>query len=343
MSITTKTLGLITSGEKVDMYFLQEQEVMLALSSLGAAIVSIIIPSKKKGLCDICLGYSTLDAYTRNTEFLGVTVGRFANRIGNCAFNLNGKTYALYNNDNGNSLHGGRIGFDKRIWKAHPHIENNGSFITFELDSLENDQGYPGNARVSVTYGLNKSNEVIAEYKALLDAPSPVNLTNHTYFNLAGEGCGDILSHEAKIYASLYVEIDDNLIPTGRLMSVDNTPFDFRKRKSFGQDIATTGKGYDHCYVIDGKVGALRPCAEVFEKSSGITMRVSTTQPGCQLYTGNSLHKINGKIGSVYNKHSGFCLETQNFPDSPNHREFPSSIFAPERPYHEKTVFAFSW
>ncbi|MDR0409004.1 MAG: galactose mutarotase [Spirochaetaceae bacterium] len=343
MSISTKTLGVLTSGEEVFLYFLREDGMTLALSSMGASIISIIIPTTKKGLCDICLGYSTLEAYTQNNGFLGVTVGRFANRIGGSAFKLNGKIYNLYNNENGNSLHGGRRGFDKRVWKSTPRIERNGSFVTFELDSPANDEGYPGNLKASVTYGLNKSHEIIAEYSATVDAPSPINLTNHTYFNLAGEGTGNILSHKARIYASSYAEIDNLLIPTGRLLPVSGTPFDFLEPKTFGRDIVHTGNGYDHCYAIDGEAGTLRSCAEIFEENSGITMRVSTTQPGCQLYTGNSLHNVAGKLGSIYNKYSGFCLETQNFPDSPNRTEFPSSIFGPERPYHEKTVFAFSW
>jgi aldose 1-epimerase len=343
MSIVSKTLGILTSGEEVVLYFLHEGDMTLTLSSLGASIVSIIVPSAKKGDRDICLGYSTLEAYTQNKGFLGVTVGRFANRIGGCAFTLNNKTCYLYDNDNGNSLHGGRRGFDKYVWNARPHIEKAGSFVTFELDSPANDEGYPGNLKTLVTYGLSKSNEIIAEYTATVDAPSPINLTNHTYFNLAGEGTGDILSHKACIHASSYLEIDDHLIPTGRLLPVANTPFDFRKPKTFGRDIANVGNGYDHCYVIDGEAGILRPCAEVFEELSGITMRVSTTQPGCQLYTGNSINNVSGKLGSIYNKYSGFCLETQHFPDSPNHSEFPSSVFGPERRYHEKTVFAFSW
>lgn len=221
-------------------------------------------------------------------------------------------------------------------------MDASGSYVTFELDSPDNDEGFPGNLKDSVTYGLGKSNEIIAGYRAELDAPCPVNITNHTYFNLAGEGCCGILSHKARIYASYYVEVDAKLIPTGRLLPVAGSPFDFREQKPFGRDIAAAGTGYDHCYVIDGASGTLRPCAEVFEESSGITMRVSTTQPGCQLYTGNFLDGIAGKPGSTYNKYDGFCLETQYLPDSPNRPEFPSAIFGPDRPYNEKTVFSFS-
>ncbi|MDR2803215.1 MAG: galactose mutarotase [Treponema sp.] len=343
MSIKTKVFDFLASGEEVHFYILQEGEMSLMLTSLGASFVSLIVPSSQKGPCDVCLGYSTLEAYTRNKTFQGATIGRFANRIGGCTFTLNGNTYKLYDNDAGNSLHGGRRGFDKLVWKSYQHIETNGSYVTFKLSSPANDEGYPGNLDASVTYGLTKSNEVTAEYKATLDSPCPINITNHSYFNLAGEGCGNILSHKARIHASFYVEVDANLIPTGKLLPVAGTPFDFRGQKPFARDIAAAGTGYDHCYIIDGEPGILRPCAEVFEESTHITMSVSTTQPGCQLYTGNSLDGVIGKPGSIYNKHTGFCLETQHLPDSPNHPEFPSAIFGPSRPYHEKTVFTFSW
>jgi aldose 1-epimerase len=342
MSISQKTLSFLSSGEDVNLYTIYEEGISLSLSSFGASLVSLVIPSPKKGSCDICLGYSTLEAYTRDTTFQGATIGRFANRISGSAFTLDGKTYRLYDNDGGNSLHGGRRGFDKRVWNSYPYSDRNGSFVMFQLDSPD-DEGYPGNLKAFVKYGLSKSHELIAVYKATLDAPSPVNFTNHTYFNLAGEGSGNILSHIAHIHASSYVEVDNHLIPTGRLLPVDGSPFDFRKPKTIGQDIAATETGYDHCFVIDGEVGMLRPCAEVFEESSGIAMSIFTTQPGCQLYTGNFLDGINGKLGSVYNKHAGFCLETQHLPDSPNHPEFPSSIFGPGYPYYQKTIFAFSW
>jgi aldose 1-epimerase len=194
-----------------------------------------------------------------------------------------------------------------------------------------------------VSYGITKSNELIADYQATVDAPCPVNLTNHSYFNLAGEGKGDILSHEITLCSSAYVGVDDVLIPTGKLIPVDGGPFDFRVRKPVNRDFAATGGGYDHCFVIDGKPGDLRPCAEVYEAASGRTMKLSTTQPGVQFYTGNFLAGNSGKLGSVYNRNYGFCLETQHFPDSPNHSEFPSAIFGPDRDYHEKTVFSFNW
>jgi aldose 1-epimerase len=220
-------------------------------------------------------------------------------------------------------------------------------FVRFELESPAGDEGFPGKLHAAASYGLTKSNEVIANYEARAEAPTPVNLTNHVYFNLAGEGEGDILSHEVKLYASSYVEVDKDLIPTGRLIPVQNTPFDFKTRKPVGADITEAGRdgagGYDHCFVLDGEPGKLRPCAEVYEGRTRRKMKLFTTQPGVQFYTGNNLKSVAGKAGSVYEKHAGFCLETQHFPDSPNRPDFPSCIFGPGKDYHEKAVFAFDW
>jgi len=286
----------------------------------------------------VLLGFSGLDGYLHNGPFLGVTVGRFANRIGGSSFSLDGKTCRLDNNDNGNTLHSGYRAFDKRLWKSEAYEKSDGVFVRFKLDSPDGDGGFPGNLKIAVTYGLTKSNELIARYEAKADAPTPINLTNHAYFNLAGEGTGLINTHELCLYSSSYVEIDDKLIPSGRLIPVRDSPFDFRNRKPFLRD---REEGYDHCFTIDGDPGKLRPCAEVFESGSGRTMKVFTTQPGVQFYTGNMLPGISGKSGAVYAKHTGFCLETQHFPDSPNQPDFPPCIYGPGRNYREKSVFAF--
>jgi aldose 1-epimerase len=348
MKISKKTFGILSSGKKVSLYTLKAGDLSLSLSTLGATLTCLLIPSSKKGTEDVLLGYPTLSAYTANKPFIGATIGRFGNRIGGGTFTLDGKGCRLYRNEGENTLHGGRRGFDKLLWKAEAYEERDGVFVRFELESPDGDEGFPGNLKAAVSYGLTKSNEIIADYQAKVDAPCPVNLTNHAYFNLAGEGSGDILSHELTLFASSYVEIDKNLIPTGKLTPVQNTPFDFRTRKPIGRDVAGPGgsgvpSGYDHCFVVDGEAGTLRPCAEVFEGGSGRTMRVFTTQPGVQFYTGNFLDGIPGKTGSVYGRHGGFCLETQHFPDSPNKPAFPSCIFGPHRPYHEKALFAFEW
>ncbi|GHV68457.1 aldose 1-epimerase [Spirochaetia bacterium] len=342
MKISKKTYGILASGKKVYLYTLKAGDLTLSLSTLGAAWQSLMVPSKTSPRDDVLLGYSSLDAWTRNKPFFGVTPGRFANRIGGASFALDGKTYSLYKGDGQHSLHGGRRGFDKYLWKAEAYEDRDGVFVRFELESPDGDEGYPGKLKAVVCYGLTNANEVAVDYSAKVESRCPVNLTNHSYFNLAGEGKGNILSHDIIIYASSLVEVDQSLIPTGNLVPVKKTPFDFLTRKPIGRDIGAAG-GYDHCFALDGEAGKLRPCAEVYEDGSGRTMRVFTTQPGVQFYTGNFLDGVPGKMGSFYNKHDGFCLETQHFPDSPNRPEFPSAIFGPGKDYHEKSLFAFDW
>ncbi|MDR0644112.1 MAG: galactose mutarotase [Treponema sp.] len=343
MKITKKTFGTLSSGEKVDLYTLSAGDLSLSVSTLGAAMTSLNVPSKKNGIADVALGYSTLGGYAADAVFFGVTVGRFANRIGGAQFNLNGKTFKLLKNDGENSLHSGLKNFGRRVWKAEQFKVDDGVFVRLVLNSPDGDEGFPGELKAAVCYGLTKSNEVVAIYEAKVDADCPVNLTNHTYFNLAGEGRGDILAHRVVIHSSYYVEIDVYGIPTGTILPVQSTPFDFKIRKPIGNDIELTPNGYDHCFVIDGDIGKLRPCAEVFDPVSGRNMRVFTTQPGVQFYTGNYLNGVQGKTGSVYGKHAGFCMETQHFPDSPNKPLFPSCIFGPKRDYSEKAVFGFDW
>jgi aldose 1-epimerase len=343
MKISKKTFGVLSTGKKVYLYTLKAGDLSLSVSTLGAAWTSLIVPSRKKGKDDVLLGFSSLSGYLGVNPYFGATIGRVGNRIGGAKFTLGGKTYQLCDNDKGNTLHGGRRGFDKLLWKADAYEERDGIFIRLELKSPDGDGGFPGNLKAAVCYGLSKSNEILADYEAKVDAPCPINLTNPAYFNLAGEGQGDILSHELMLHASSYVEIDDSLIPTGKLIPVQGGPFDFKTRKPVKRDMEAAGGGYDHCFVLDGKAGELRPCAEVYEGSSGRTMKIYTTQPGVQFYSGNMLPGIPGKIGSVYKKHDGFCLETQHFPDSPNKSEFPDAIFGPSRDYHERAVFSFSW
>jgi len=338
MKINKETFGILSNGKKVYLYTLKAGDLTLCLSSFGAAWTSLMVPARTGGKTDVLLGFSGLDGYLHNGPFLGVTVGRFANRIGGAGFSLNGTRYQLDDNDNGNTLHAGRRGFDKMLWSSEAYEDSKGIFVRFELESPDGDGGFPGDLKTVVTYGLSKSNEIIAHYTAKASAPTPVNLTNHAYFNLVGEGSGTIHSHEARLYSSSYIEIDDNLIPTGRLLPVRDTPFDFRERKPVLRD---REEGYDHCFTIEGDPGKLRPCAEIFEPVSGRAMKVFTTQPGVQFYTGNMLIDVPGKAGSVYRKHTGFCLETQSFPDSPNHPDFPSCIVGPDKDYHEKAVFSF--
>jgi aldose 1-epimerase len=351
MDVSRQVFGTLGSGERVYLYRLRAGELSLTVTNLGAAWVSLYAPDAGGRVDDIILGYSALDQYTRNETFQGATIGRFANRIGKARFAVGDRWYALFDNDGGNTLHGGRRGFDKRVWESAAYTSGDGVYVTFELHSPDGDEGFPGNLRAVVTYGVTKTCEVRADYFAKVDALSPVNLTNHAYFNLKGEGSGTILGHEAVIYGSSIVAVDGTLIPTGKLDPVAGTPFDFRSRKPIGKDIAAAG-GYDHCYALDGYVPGggdhekngdtvLRPVAEVYEPVSGRELRLAATQPGVQFYTGNFLNGLSGKLGSVYHKHGGFCLETQHFPDSPNRPEFPSTLFGPNRDYHEMAVFRF--
>jgi aldose 1-epimerase len=343
MEITKEIWGILSNGRKVKLYTLSAGDLQFSLTNYGATWTRLSVPSRKNGTADVLLGYSGLDGYFNNIPFLGVTVGRFANRINNAAFSLNGKNYNLDANESKVTLHGGLRGFDKLLWKSEPYEENDGVYVRFELESPDGDCGFPGNLKAAVIYGLTKSNEIIADYQAKVDEPCPVNLTNHAYFNLAGEGKGTILSHEVLLHSHLYLKIDKKLIPTGKQVPVEGTEFDFTTRKKINGAAYSKFKGYDHCFAVDGEPGKMRPCAEVLEPESGRSMKVSTTQPGVQFYTGNSLNVPAGKFGTHYAKHSGFCLETQHFPDSPNQSGFPSCIAGPGKNYHEKAVFAFDW
>jgi len=348
MKVSKKTFGLLSNGKKVHLYTLKAGDLSLSISTLGATWTSLLVPSRSKGTDDVLLGYGSFDGYVNNKYFLGVTVGRFANRIGGAKFSLGGRDHYLFKNAGENTLHGGRMPFSSRVWKAEAYEEPDGVFVRFELKSPDGEEGFPGNLVAAVSYGLTKSNEIVADYTAKVDAPCPVNLTNHAYYNLAGEGRGmDVLSTELKLYCPSYLEVDETLIPTGKILPVKNTPLDFQIRKPIGKDIGplvSTGiGGYDHCFVVDGEIGKLRPFAEVYDPFSGRSMRGFTTQPGLQLYTANSISSLQGKIGSVYEKHGAFCLETQHYPDSPNQSGFPSAIFGPGQDYQERAVFAFDW
>ena len=348
MGYIKKCFGTLSDGNDVTLFTIEEGELKLSLSSLGAALTSLSVPSREHGTDDILLGFSSFEGYVENPAYFGTTVGRFANRIRDGRFFLNGKEYYISKNKPDCSLHGGRLGFSRRLWQAEPYMDGDGTFVRFELMSPDGDQGYPGNLKASVSYGLTKNHQLVAVYEAKVDAPCPVNLTNHAYFNLAGEGRGmDVLSNEVRLACSSYVEVDESLFPTGRLRSVAGTPFDFRQKKTLGKDInqltRTVAGGFDHCLAIDGEPGKLRFFGEIRDPVTGRWMTGYTTLPGVQLYTANMLHGLSGKSGSVYGPHDGLCLETQYFPDSPNQRVFPSAVFSPDREYYEKTVFTFQW
>jgi aldose 1-epimerase len=335
-------------GRAITLYTLTNAHGMeVRAMNYGGIIVSIRVPDRNGQFADVVLGHETLDGYRPNPPFFGAIVGRYANRIADGTFKLDGETYTLPKNDGPNTLHGGDKGFDKQVWDAEPLKGRAG--VAFSYFSRNGDEGFPGNLRVKVTYTLTNANALEIDYEATTDKATPINLSNHSYFNLKGEGNGDILDHEIMINADRFTPVDKNLIPTGELRPVKGTPFDFTKPTKIGARIddnyeqLVLGHGYDHNFVINRQGGGLVLAARVYEPTTGRTLEVSTTQPGVQFYTGNFLDgTITGKQGHVYKRRYGFCLETQHFPDSPNHPSFPNTILRPDETFHQKTVFKFS-
>src|SRR5262249_31531866 len=314
-------------------------------------ITSIKVPDREGKIGDVALGFDQPEQYWAEPlpPFFGAVVGRYGNRIAKGTFTLDGKTYSLAINNPPNTLHGGTKGFDKQVWSVTTKEDGAGSSASFSRTSPDGEEGYPGTLQVHVTYTLTEKNELIVDYHATTDKATPVNLTQHSYFNLAGEGAGTILDHELTIDADRYTPVDDTLIPTGELASVQGTPFDFRKATAIGARIdqgnpqLKNGKGYDHNWVLNRTGAGLRHAARLRDPKSGRTMDIATTEPGLQFYSGNFLDgTIKGKGGHAYVLRSGLCLETQHYPDSPNKPLFPSTILGPAKTYDSRTVFAFS-
>src|SRR5246127_5153284 len=336
-------------GRPIILYTLTNAHgVEVRAMNYGGIILSLRIPDSKGQLADIVLGHEKLEGYTPNPPYLGAIVGRYANRIANGTFTLDGKAYTLPKNDGPNTLHGGtEKTFNKVVWDAEPLKGKAG--VTFTYLSKDGDDGFPGNLKVRVTYTLTNDNSIVIDYEATTDKATPINLSQHSYFNLAGEGTGDILNHELTLNADRFTPVDKNLIPTGELRPVKGTPLDFMQSTRVGARIDDSyeqlmlGHGYDHNWVINRKGDGLTLAARMYEPTSGRVLEVSTTQPGIQFYTGNFLDgTVTGKQGHVYKRRYGFCLETQHFPDSPNHPEFPSTILKPGETLRSKTVFKFS-
>jgi aldose 1-epimerase len=336
-------------GRAVNLYTLTNAHgVEIRAMNYGGIITSIRVPDRKGQLADIVLGHETLEGYTPNPPFLGAVVGRYANRIANGTFTLDGKTYTLPKNDGPNTLHGGvKRTFDKVVWDDEALTAKNG--VAFSYLSKDGEEGFPGNLKIKVTYTLMDSNELVIDYEATTDKATPINVSQHSYFNLAGEGTGDILGHELMLNADHFTPVDKSLIPTGELRPVKGTPMDFTTPTKIGARIddnyeqLALGKGYDHNFVINRKVSGMVLAARAYEPGSGRVLEVSTDQPGVQFYSGNFLDgTVTGKQGHVYKRRYGFCLETQHFPDSPNHPEFPSTILKAGATFHTKTVFKFS-
>jgi aldose 1-epimerase len=336
-------------GRPIILYTLTNAHgVEVRAMNYGGIILSLRVPDRKGQLADIVLGHDKAEGYMPNPPFLGAIVGRYANRIANGTFTLDGKTYTLPKNDGPNTLHGGITRtFDKVLWDGEPLKGKNG--VAFTYLSKDGEEGFPGNLKVTVTYTLTDSNELVIDYTATTDKATPINVSQHSYFNLKGEGNGDILDHEIMINADKFTPVDKNLIPTGELRPVKGTPFDFTSSTKIGARIEdpyeqmVLGHGYDHNFVINRKGAGMILAARVYEPTTGRVLEVTTTQPGVQFYTGNFLDgTVTGKEGHVYKHRYGFCLETQHFPDSPNHPDFPSTILKPGEKFHQTTAFKFS-
>lgn len=344
MSIQQSDFGQSPDGRKAKLYTCTNKNgYRLALTDYGAIVVSMETPDRNGKLANINLGFPTLDGYLQRHPYFGSTVGRYCNRIAKGEFVLNGKTYKLATNNGPNHLHGGLQGFDKHFWNATEISTADEVGVRFHRVSVDGEEGYPGNLSVTATYTLNNNNELKIEFHASTDAATPVNLTNHNYWNLSGVGSGDILKHELMLAADQYLAVDETLIPTGKLTPVAATPLDFTKATAIGARIAKVGgdpTGYDHCYVVRGEPGRLRLAAHVHDPVSGRHMEIHTTQPGIQFYTGNFLD--GGPTANGTAKHGAFCLETQHYPDSPHHPEFPTTILKPAEELHEVTVHRFS-
>ena len=338
--------------DSIKLYTLENESGMtVRVTNYGAIITSIIVPDRNGKRADVALGYDRVEDYINAVDkpYFGAVVGRYGNRIAKGEFTLDGETYSLLQNNGENHLHGGAIGFDKVVWAVDEYVE--GKSLTLSYLAKDKEEGYPGNLELIIVYTLADDNSLVVDYHATTDKATPINVTQHTYFNLKGEGQGTILDHKLMLNAKTFTPVDESLIPTGEMPAVAGTPFDFTTAKAIGRDIdqqneqLVFGLGYDHNWILnkDGKEGELSLAAQVHEPSSGRVMEIYTTEPGIQFYCGNFLDgRLKGRSGKPYVHRGGFCLETQHFPDSPNQPNFPSTILKPGETYESKTVFKFS-
>jgi aldose 1-epimerase len=346
MKIEQLEFGRLSDGKEASLWHLSAGDIEVKLTDFGATIVSVICPDTAGIMADVVLGYDTAEEYLNDSIYAGSTIGRVANRIDKGRFTLNGRVYELARNAGDSHLHGGLKGFNKVLWKAREVELENGLSLEMTYLSPDNEEGYPGNLLVRVVFSLKNDNALRIDYFAQTDKKTVVNLTNHSYFNLAGTG--DILDHELWLNSEYFLPVNKSLVPIGAELSVKNTPMDFQIQTRIGdrinenyQQLMLAG-GYDHNYVISGDAGKFRKAAIVREPKSGRVLEVFTTQPGMQFYSGNFLDgSVKGKSGAVYQKRSGFCLETQHYPDSPNHPDFPTIELYPGSIYREATIFKF--
>ena len=348
-NITKETFGKTADGQNVDLYTIRNARGFEAkITNYGGIVVSLRVPDRNGKFADVVLGFNDFDSYLKNDPYLGAIIGRYGNRIAKGRFTLNGAEYKLAVNNGENHLHGGIKGFDKVVWTGVARSTKGGPEIVLTYLSKDGEEGYPGNLNVTVVYRLT-NNDLRIDYTATTDKDTVTNLTHHSYFNLAGEGNGDILNHLVTINANRFIPTDAGSIPTGELRSVAGTPFDFLKATAIGARInddeeqLKLGRGYDHTFVINGNPGRLRLAATAYEQTSGRVMQVWTTEPGVQFYTGNFLDgTLTGKSGKIYPRRSGFCLETQHYPDSPNQPSFPTTTLKKGATYKSTTIYRFS-
>jgi aldose 1-epimerase len=344
-AVSHRELGRLPDGSLVTIYTLNSPQVEMQVMTFGARVVSIETPDGHGRMANVVLGYDSLKSYVNDHKtYFGVVPGRYANRIANGKFSLEGKNYQLSLNEGSNTLHGGKEGFDRRNWTGK---EVPDAVVEFTLVSPNGDQGFPESLSAHVRYTLDR-NKIAIHYSATTDKPTVVNLTNHTYFNLSGAGGGTILNEKLTIFADKMTPVDSNLIPTGELMAVEGTPFDFSHSETIGAGINADDRqlklahGYDHNWVLNGKLGTLHPAARVYDPASGRILEVNTTEPGVQFYPGNFLDGTFSGPNGQYDFRSGFCLETQHFPDSPNHPSFPKTELKPGQTYSSETTWTFS-
>lgn len=340
--------GKLADGTEADLYTLRNGAGMEAkITNFGGIVVSLTAPDKAGKFADVVLGMDSLSGYEKGTPYFGALIGRYGNRIAKGKFTLDGKEYTLATNNMGNHLHGGLKGFDKVLWTATP-VEGDEPALKLAYTAKDGEEGYPGNLSVEVTYTLQKDNSLKIDYKATTDKPTVVNLTNHSYFNLAGQG--DILSHEVTLNADRFLPVSETLIPTGELKPVAGTPFDFTKSTVIGKRINDStdvqikyGLGYDHAWILTDSTKTSKLAATVYEPTTGRVMEVYTTEPAIQFYTGNFLDgTLTGKGGTVYQKRTGLCLETEHYPDAPNQPKFPTTTLKPGETYQTTTIYKFS-
>ena len=343
MNLNQELFGTTKDGKKVEKFILGNSKgITVTVMNLGGILISFKMPDRTGAVREITLGFDTLDEYLAGHPYFGAIIGRFANRIARGKFELDGVEYTLACNEkNINHLHGGNVGFDKVLWQAEGFQDTTWAGVRFSYLSPEAEEGYPGNLKVTVTYSVNEENELKFEYWGETDKATPVNLTNHAYWNLAGAGSGSILGHELLLHCSKYLPVNHALIPTGEIRAVQGTPMDFTTSKPIGIDMNKVPGGYDHCFVVDPSDQELVLIARLYEPKSGRGMTISTTKPGVQFYAGNLLDSIRGADGALFDKRGALCLETEFFPNAVNQLDFPSAILRPGETYHHTTVHRF--